>query len=249
MQGVVWQRIRQKFLTLPKRWRIAAFTGLAFIALVLITPAIEVIYAGMVNPSTTGPIVLNHLKSKAYGITKPEPQMTWRGLDNVSRDFLKTVWVAEDGKFFRHGGFDWEQIRRSQIEAMRTGRPARGASTITQQCARSLFLWQGRSWTRKILEAYYTVWMELLLSKKRILELYVNVIELGDGIYGIEAASQYYFKESANDLTEDESATLVAIMPRPRVWNPLQPDNYLKKRKSMVMERASRVTLPQQALK
>ncbi|MDB6026147.1 MAG: pbpD 1, partial [Verrucomicrobiales bacterium] len=104
--------------------------------------------------------------------------------------------------------------------------------------------WQGRSWTRKGLEAYYSVWMEILLSKKRILELYVNVIELGDGIYGLEAAAQHYFHKSARDLTDEESAALVMIMPRPRVWNPLKPDETMLKRKAVIFERAKRVTFP-----
>ncbi len=219
-------------------------SALTAILVLLVTPIFQVIYTGCVDPSTTGPIVLNQLRAKAYGLSKPPVKLSWCNLRDVSRAFLTTVWVGEDGKFFRHSGFDWEQIRLSQKEAMRTGKPARGASTITQQCARSLFLWQGRSWTRKILEAYYTIWMELLLPKNRIFELYVNVIELGDGIYGIEAASQNYFQKTAKQLTQEESAALVAIMPRPRSWDPLKPDDVRRSRQAMLIQRSARVTFP-----
>ena len=132
----------------------------------------------------------------------------------------------------------------ARAEAKASGKPARGASTITQQCARSLFLWQGRSWFRKSLEAYYTVWMELLLSKGRILELYVNVIELGDGIYGIEAAAQKYYGVSADKLTREQAAMLVAIMPNPKQWNPLQPSERVLKRKELVLQRLEYARLP-----
>lgn len=189
--------------------------------------------------------MVSKVQSNIYSLGKAAPAMTWCSLEDVSPHFLRTVWVAEDGKFFRHWGFDWESISASQREAVRTGKPARGASTITQQCARSLFLWQGRSWTRKILEAYYTVWMELFLSKKRIFELYVNVIELGDGVYGIEAAAQHYYQKSASDLTKEEAAALVVIMPRPKVWDPLKPDDVMAGRKAVIMLRASRAVFPQ----
>jgi monofunctional biosynthetic peptidoglycan transglycosylase len=119
-----------------------------------------------------------------------------------------------------------------------------GASTITQQSARSLFLWQGRSWIRKGLEAYYTIWMELLLSKRRILELYVNVIEFGDGIYGIEAAAQHYYGKSARDLTREEAAMLAAILPAPRRWNPLAPNRIAKSRWEMILREMDSARLP-----
>jgi monofunctional biosynthetic peptidoglycan transglycosylase len=171
-------------------------------------------------------------------------QYQWVGITNVSEHFLTSVWISEDRHFFEHGGFDWEEIQKAREDAKASGKPARGASTITQQCARSLFLWQGRSWFRKGLEAYYTVWMELLLSKQRILELYVNVIELGDGIYGIEAAAHAYYGVSADKLTREQAALLVAILPNPKQWNPLQPNERVLKRKETIMERAEFARLP-----
>jgi monofunctional biosynthetic peptidoglycan transglycosylase len=238
------QTTPEKILAIPKGWRRVLLLLAAMILFVVITPAAEAVYVGLVNPSTTGPMVVRRLRSIAYGLRKPRSQLEWRTLDKVAPDFLKTVWLAEDGKFFRHGGFDWEQIGRSQREAVRTGRPARGASTITQQCARSLFLWQGRSWTRKVLEAYYTVWMELFLSKKRIFELYVNVIELGDGVYGIEAASQYHFHRSASEITREEAAALVTIMPLPQRLDPCRLNDSMLQRRDVLLKRAEHVRFP-----
>ena len=116
----------------------------------------------------------------------------WIGLPQIPEMFLEHLWISEDQRFFQHEGFDWKEMELAVKEAERKGKPVRGASTITNQCARSIFLWQGRSWIRKGLESYDTIWMEMLLPKRRILELYANVIEMGRGIYGVEAASQHY---------------------------------------------------------
>ena len=115
-------------------------------------------------------------------------------------------------------------------KAERAGKPVRGASTITNQCARSIFLWQGWSWIRKGLESYYTLWMEALLPKHRILELYANVIEMGRGIYGVEAAAHHFFGVSARGLTREQSAMLAAVLPNPKGWNPAQPGVALRRR-------------------
>lgn len=156
--------------------------------------------------------------------------------------------ICEDHRFFDHWGFNWEQIQIARAEARASGQPARGASTITQQCARALFLWQGRSWLRNGLEAYYTIWMELLLSKKRILELYVNVIEMGDGVYGIEAAAEHHYGVHARELTREQAAMLVAILPRPREWDPSHADERVLKRQAIIMQRAEHVRLPVERL-
>ena len=137
----------------------------------------------------------------------------WIDLPQIPEMFLEHLWISEDQRFFQHEGFDWKEMDLAVKEAERKGKPVRGASTITNQCARSIFLWQGRSWIRKGLESYYTIWMEMLLPKRRILELYANVIEMGRGIYGVEAASQHYFGVSARGLTRKQSAMLAAVLP------------------------------------
>jgi monofunctional biosynthetic peptidoglycan transglycosylase len=162
----------------------------------------------------------------------------------VPDDFLKAVWQWEDRHFFDHWGFDWEEIQKAREEAKVSGKPARGASTITQQCARSLFLWQGRSWLRKGLEAYYAFWMEMLLSKRRILEVYANVVEFGDGVYGIEAGAQHHYRVSAKSLTQEQAAMLVAIMPKPRTCDPNKPDERMLNRQKLIIERSQNVELP-----
>ncbi len=237
------QSIRNRYSALPVSVRRTVTFSLAGIAIILVVPPMEVAWMRLSNPSTTMPIVLRSARSKMYGLSREPADYQWVNLEDSSRDFLKQVWAIEDGQFFLHRGFDWKQIKLAMDESKRTGKPARGASTITQQCARSLFLWQGRSWMRKSLEAYYTFWMETFLSKKRILELYINVIELGDGVYGLESAAQRYYGKPTRQLTPQECAMLVAIMPRPREWNPMFPSENLKKRQTMILNRSKQVLL------
>jgi monofunctional biosynthetic peptidoglycan transglycosylase len=210
----------------------------------LLIPVVEIIVVGMIDPPTTAPMSIHWLKGR-FNPVYPAVQYHWVRLTSVSQNFLSTVFITEDQKFFQHWGFDWEEIRRACEDAAVHGKPLRGASTITQQCARSLFLWQGRSWFRKGLEAYYTIWMELLLSKHRIFELYVNVIELGDGVYGVDAAAQKYYRVPASQLTREEAAMLVAIMPDPKLRNPLQPDERVLEREETILKRAEFARLPE----
>ena len=134
-------------------------------------------------------------------------------------------------------------------KAEKTGKPVRGASTITNQCARSIFHWQGRSWIRKGLESYYTIWMELLLPKRRILELYANVIEIGRGIYGVEAASRHYFGVSARGLTREQSAMLAAVLPNPKGWDPANPGMTLRWRQQLILRRGQNARFPKKLLR
>jgi len=212
----------------------------------LLVPAAQVGCVRLVNPPTTSPMVLRWLGGKLACKEQPPNRYEWIALNGVAGSFLTCVWVAEDGLFFKHHGFDWGEIMAARAEARASGAPARGASTITQQCARSLFLWQGRSWLRKGLEAYYTAWMELLLSKRRILELYVNVIELGDGVYGIEAAAQHHYGIHASELTPDQAAMLAAILSRPRVWDPNHPSERVLRKQAIIAQRAEQAHLPLQ---
>jgi len=217
-----------------RRWlkRLLVLLGLG-----LLVPVVEIVVVRFVAPPTTLPKTLRWFQGQTN-------HSEWVKLAKVSEPYLVAVYISEDRHFFQHHGFDWEEIQKARAEASVTGKPARGASTITQQCARSVFLWQGRSWFRKGLEAYYTVWMELLLSKERILELYVNAIELGDGVYGIEAAAQKYYGISADKLTKEQAAMLVAIMPNPKQWNPLQPNERVLKRQAVILQRSEYAQLP-----
>ena len=173
----------------------------------------------------------------------------WAPLPQIPEMFLKHLWVSEDQRFFQHDGFDWKELDAAVEQAERRGTRVRGVSTITMQCARSIFLWQGRSWIRKGLEAYYTFWMEALLSKRRIMELYANVIETGRGIYGVEAASRHYFGVSARGLTREQSALLAAVLPNPKGWNPTKPGPTLRRRQRRILAREQQVRFPAELLR
>ena len=173
----------------------------------------------------------------------------WIDLPDMPEMFLKHLWISEDQRFFQHDGFDWKEMDLALQKAKRTGKPVQGASTITNQCARSIFLWQGRSWIRKGLESYYTIWMEALLPKRRILELYANVIEMGRGIYGVEAAAQHYFGVSARGLTREQSALLAAVLPNPKRWDPAKPGAALRRRQQRILFREQNAHFPENLLR
>ena len=209
---------------------------LLLIVLALI-PVLEVLYVRFFNPPVTTLMVFRRIEAMITKRYHGDIQYRWIPLDLVPDNFLDGVWQMEDSRFFSHDGFDWIEMEEAIQRAERKHRPVQGVSTISNQCARSLFLWQGRSWIRKGLEAYYTFLMEHLLSKQRILELYVNIIELGDGIYGIEEAAQHYYQIPAKQLTRSESAMLAAMLPFPRGWDPHNPSPRLRARYNMVLRR------------
>lgn len=155
---------------------------------------------------------------------------SWRSIDYVSDKFCLAVITSEDVKFIRHYGFDLEQIQNSIERGMKTGKKMRGASTISQQTAKNLFFTPKRSWIRKVPEIFITLSLELFWTKKRILEVYINIIEMGDGIYGIEAASRHYFKKSAPELSSRESALIAACLPNPRRWKANKPSRYIDRK-------------------
>jgi monofunctional biosynthetic peptidoglycan transglycosylase len=186
------------------------------------------------------------LQRKLEGI--PRRPVIWTPLDKIPRDLIHFIWASEDQAFFEHGGFDFESLEKALAEARRKGGPVRGSSTITMQCARSLYLWQGRSYVRKILEAYYTFWMELFLGKKRILELYLNHIEFGPGIYGIGAAAREYFQRPPEALTRSQMIALAAILPNPLKWSPVRPDETVRKKIRRIERLAARAPFPRKEL-
>ena len=220
----------------PKRrpWFRAIILFLVVLALI---PVLEVLYVRFFNPPVTTLMIFRRIEAMITKRYRGDIQYRWIPLDKVPDDFLDGVWQMEDSRFFSHDGFDWIEMEEAIQRAERKHRPVQGVSTISNQCARSLFLWQGRSWVRKCLEAYYTFLMEHLLNKQRILELYVNVIELGDGIYGIEQAAEYYYRIPAKQLTRSESAMLAAMLPFPRGWDPHNPSPRLRARYNLVLRR------------
>ena len=158
----------------------------------------------------------------------------WFNYYNISKQMALAVIAAEDQNFPNHFGFDFEQIEKA-IKQHERGHKLRGASTITQQVAKNLFLWEGRSFVRKGLEAYFTVLIELLWSKERILEVYLNITEMGDMIFGIGAASQIYFKRLPSNLTRSQAALLAAIIPNPIRFSVRNPSGYILQRQNWIL--------------
>jgi monofunctional biosynthetic peptidoglycan transglycosylase len=209
------------------RWR----KWFAIILLVgVLLPILQVIYVRFFDPPFTPLMAIRRIEGQFSREYSGQIKYQWIDLEKVPKYFLQCVWVTEDVRFFEHAGIDWKEIEAARVRAERTGGQIRGASTITMQCARSLFLWQGRSYIRKGLETYYTLLMEWLLSKRRILELYVNVIEMGDGVYGIQAASKYHYGRDAGRLSKSQCAMLAVMLPAPRKWNPNEPSRRLRSR-------------------
>jgi monofunctional biosynthetic peptidoglycan transglycosylase len=222
---------------------------LLLLAVLLLIPALQVAVVRFINPLLTLPMLIDQGSAMFSSTPKPPLRYRWIDLPQIPEMFLKHLWISEDQRFFQHEGFDWREMDLAVKEAERKGKPVRGASTITNQCARSIFLWQSRSWIRKGLESYYTIWMEALLPKRRILELYANVIEMGRGIYGVEAASQHYFGVSARGLTREQSAMLAAVLPNPKGWDPTKPGPMLRWRQRRILQRERNVNFPEQLLR
>jgi monofunctional glycosyltransferase len=157
----------------------------------------------------------------------------WVDLENMTPFMPKAALAAEDQKFFEHSGFDFDAIWAA-FERNQHSKKLRGGSTISQQTAKNVFLWPGRSWVRKGLEAYFTVLIELFWSKERILEVYLNVIEMGRGVYGAEAAAQHYYKKPCRKLSKMECASIASIFPLPLKWNPKVPSPALMKKQAWI---------------
>jgi monofunctional biosynthetic peptidoglycan transglycosylase len=217
---------------------------LIIIAALVVVPIAQVGCVKVVNPPLTTLMMLRDAEARCAGQPAASRSYEWIDLARVPRVFLRCALASEDQRFFQHQGFDWKEMQIARREAERLGKPPRGASTISMQCARSLFLWQGRSWIRKGLEAYYTFWMELFLPKRRILELYANVIEMGDAVYGIEAASRAHFGISARALQREQAALLAAILPNPRQWNPRHPSPDVSARAARILREERGLKVP-----
>lgn len=162
----------------------------------------------------------------------------WTPLTKISKNLQLAVICSEDQNFLKHNGFDMKAIEKA-YDDIQKGKRFRGGSTISQQTAKNVFLWPGRSWLRKGMETYVTFWMELIWSKERIIEVYLNSIEMGKGIYGAEAAAQYWFHKSASQLSKSEAAAIAAILPNPLEYRAHPPTNYIAGRKLWIIKQMS----------
>ena len=162
----------------------------------------------------------------------------WVPLEDISPSMQKAVLKAEDYRFFEHNGFDFEAIEKA-MKYNKTHKNIKGASTISQQTAKNVFLWPSRDWVRKGLEAYFTVLIEFVWPKERIMEVYLNVIEMGPGVYGVEAAAQKYFRRSAKNISPSQASLIAAVLPNPRRFRIERPSNYIVRRQQKILYRVS----------
>jgi len=205
------------------------------IFIILILNVVFIVWGRFFNPPITITQIGGVLK---YG----KLQRDYISYDEMGNNVKKAVIASEDQKFFSHDGFDYTAIEKA-MKHNEKGKKLRGGSTISQQTAKNIFLWQGRSWFRKGLEAVYTFIIEKVWSKDIILERYLNSIEMGQGVFGVEAASQYYFGKSSKDLTVSEAAWIAAVLPNPKKYDPKNPSAYLRKKHNWIMRQMRNVRL------
>lgn len=206
-------------------WRWPLTLALVFVA----GTVLQVLVLRFVHPPMSMVMVERQIGALLQGDWGFRLAYDWRGLDRIASSLPMSVVAAEDQRFAVHDGFDFKAIEKAR-EQNAKGRKLRGASTISQQVAKNLFLWQGRNWVRKGLEVWYTVLIEALWPKERILEMYVNIAEFGDGVYGAQAAARHFWHVDAARLSPAQSARLAAVLPAPRRWNAGKPGPYVQRR-------------------
>jgi monofunctional biosynthetic peptidoglycan transglycosylase len=180
-------------------------------------PIVLTLPLNFIDPPTTAVMLVRGVQRFAAGVSPAYPRREVVSRSEISPHLRRAVLAAEDDRFYLHYGFEFEEIENAIERAQRGGR-LRGASTITQQVAKNLFLWEGRSYIRKGAEVYITLVLELCLPKDRILDLYLNLAEWGDGVFGAEMAARKHYRKSARNLSREEAARLAAILPAPRRW-------------------------------
>lgn len=218
-----------KYVRIAFRWMLYG------ILVFFISSVLFVLLYAFVNPPVTPLMVIRSFQQLFNG-EKMVLKKDWVPIREISPTLQLAVVASEDNRFLEHHGFDFEAIEKAKdFNEKKKGKKMRGASTISQQTAKNVFLWPQRSWIRKGLEAWFTVLIELVWSKERIMEVYLNVIETGKGIYGAEKASQIFFSKPASKLTASEAALLAAILPNPLKWSPAKPTRYLLSRQQWIL--------------
>lgn len=197
----------------------------------------------IMNPPVTYLQLQRAFERKAAG-KEWKIEKSWLDYVDISNNLKRAALAGEDAHFMTHNGFDTDAISQAIVKN-KSGKSLRGGSTISQQVAKNVFLWPKRSWLRKGLETYFTVLIEIFWSKQRILEVYLNVIEMGQGIYGAEAASKYYFYKSGKSLTKKEAALIIAILPSPQKWDARRPSAYVNRRANNIVRYLNTYTIPE----
>ena len=217
--------------------------SLCLLLFVLLLTVAQVAVLRFVNPPCTVIITWQWIQGEGSLRHYRWAHEHWRPLEEIASPMIKAVLAAEDQRFLTHHGFDFVEMRKALGDIL-SERRTRGASTISMQVARTVFLWPERSLTRKVAEAYYTVLIEMLWSKGRILEMYLNTVDWGTGIIGVEAAARRYFQTSAGRITPSQGALLAAILPGPHRWSPTKPSRYVRERKRRIMKDMEKISLP-----
>ena len=210
----------------PRRW---GRWLLALPFLLLLATVLQVAALRFVDPWFSTFMAIRQFQAWGQGDWHFRVAYDWRDLDEISSNVPVALVAAEDQRFGEHYGFDLEAIEKARKNNAR-GRKVRGASTISQQTAKNLFLWSGRSWVRKGVEAWYTVLIETLWPKRRIIEVYANIAEFGDGVYGAQAAARTYFRKDASRLGAAEAARMAAVLPNPKRYSVARPGPYVQRR-------------------
>ena len=214
--------------------RLLQTLGAALLAWVLVT-SIPVLTLRWLHPLTSAFMLEAQLQASLAGQRGFHLDYRWVSLERISPHAAIAVIASEDQQFPFHAGFDFDSIREA-VRASERGKRLRGASTISQQVAKNLFLWPGHSFVRKAFEAYFTVLIEALWPKERILEMYLNVAQFGDGIYGVQAAAERFWHEPARGLSSEEAALLAAVLPNPRILHADRPSAYVLERRDWILE-------------
>jgi monofunctional biosynthetic peptidoglycan transglycosylase len=213
--------------------RLLKWIALAILASVVLS-VVVVLTLRWVDPPTSAFMLEAHLSAASEGDRTYRTDYEWVNLERISPHAAIAVVASEDQQFPFHAGFDLNSIRES-VRASEKGKKLRGASTISQQVAKNLFLWNGRSFVRKGLEAWMTVLIELTWSKERILEVYLNIVQFGRGIYGVEAAASRFFHKPAARLSSSDAATLAAVLPNPIKMHAERPSAYVLERREQIL--------------
>jgi monofunctional glycosyltransferase len=228
--------VRGKTSRAPGRSRVVRLLiGVAKAAGLVVASSIVCVVALRWIPPVTSGIMIERRAAALLAWKSYTTDYRWTPWDRISRHAGLAVIASEDQRFLTHHGFDLESIQKA-IDAHEKGQRLRGASTISQQVAKNVFLWSGRSVVRKGLEAYFTVLIEFIWPKRRILEVYLNVAEMGEGVFGVEAASQRYFRKPAAKLGPSEAALLAAVLPNPVRFRVGRPSAYVEERRAWILQ-------------
>jgi monofunctional biosynthetic peptidoglycan transglycosylase len=235
--GQGWRIVPKAFMAMGKkkysRWLILVLMPFAFLFLVYTLWMPDISKLKKENPKKTSFMQLREKEWREKG-SRTRMNQKWAPLSRISPFLVKAVLIAEDDKFWSHEGFDYEEIQKAIEKDIKSRRFKFGGSTISQQLARNLYLSPAKNPLRKIAEAFITWRMEKVLTKRRILELYLNVAEWGDGIYGAEAASRHYYGKPSSELTPHEAARLASVLPNPRRYSPAGDQRYVVHRSNLI---------------